>query len=149
MPGTANVWLRIFDTLKRTPIRESKMNALARAQLTFEMLTLLKKILYHQSQYSITWDNKCLALIAQVVRQFGMNPKVGDSSPPQVETFCLLNLRHFHENIHSWVENKCCCPCTVDISNVTYKTASYQSKLHICVTRSQRRLPGANDLCIH
>ena len=35
--------------------------------------------LYHQSQCSKTWDSKCLA--------FGMNPKVGGSSPPQVETF--------------------------------------------------------------
>ena len=30
---------------------------------------------------------KCLALIAQVVRTLGMNPKVEDSSPAQVETF--------------------------------------------------------------
>ena len=32
---------------------------------------------------------KCLALIAQMVRAFGMNPKVGSSSPPQVETFSV------------------------------------------------------------
>ena len=36
-----------------------------------------------------TWDSKCLALIAQMVRAFGMNPKIGGSSPPQVETFSV------------------------------------------------------------
>ena len=49
----------------------------------------LKKYLYRQSQYSRTRDSKCLALIAQVVRAFGMNPMVGGSSPPQVETFSV------------------------------------------------------------
>ena len=65
------------------------MNAVAYAQLTFQMLILLQKYLYWQSQYSNTWDSKCMALIAQVVRAFGMNPKVGGSSPPQVETFSV------------------------------------------------------------
>ena len=32
-----------FHTFSRTPVRVSKMNAVARAQLTFQMLTLLKK----------------------------------------------------------------------------------------------------------
>ena len=54
------------------------MNVVAGAQLTFQML--LKKNLYRQSQYK-KWDNKCLALISQIVRAFGMNPKVGDSNP--------------------------------------------------------------------
>ena len=36
-----------------------------------------------------TWDSKCLALIAQWVRAFAMNPKVGGSNPPQVETFSV------------------------------------------------------------
>ena len=43
--------------------------------------------LYYQCQYSKTWDSKCLALIAQMVRAFGINPNVGCSSPPQVEIF--------------------------------------------------------------
>ena len=38
--------------------------------------------LYCQSQYSKTWDSKCMALIVQMVREFGMNPKVEGSSPP-------------------------------------------------------------------
>ena len=48
--------------------------------LTFQMLILIHKKPYHQRQYSKTWDSKCLALIAQVVRAFGMHPKVGGSS---------------------------------------------------------------------
>ena len=42
--------LKNFDTVTRTPVRVSKMNADARAQLTFQMLTLLKNYLYRQSQ---------------------------------------------------------------------------------------------------
>ena len=38
--------------------------------------------LYCQSQYSKTWDSKCMTLIARMVRDFGMNPKVEGSSPP-------------------------------------------------------------------
>ena len=82
--------LKNFDTITtRTSVRVSKMNAVARAQLTLQMLTLLQKYLYRQSQCSKTWDNKCLVLMAQMVRSFGMNPKIGGSSPPQVETFSV------------------------------------------------------------
>ena len=43
-----------------------------------------------QSQY------KCQALIAQMVRAFGMNPKVGGSSPPSGrDIFCLKNFDTF------------------------------------------------------
>ena len=65
------------------------MNAAARAQLAFQMLTLLQKYLYHQSQYTATWDRKCLTVIAKVVRAFGVNPEVGSSSPPQIDTFAV------------------------------------------------------------
>ena len=64
-----------------TYISELKMNAVPRAQLIFQMLTLLQKYLYRYSQYSKTWCSNCLALIAQMVRAFCMNPKVGGSSP--------------------------------------------------------------------
>ena len=67
----------------------TKMSDVARAQLSFQVLTLLQKYLYRLSQYSHTWDSKCLALLAQVVRTFGMNPKVKGSSPPQAETFSV------------------------------------------------------------
>ena len=36
--------LKNSDTFTRTPVRVSKMNADARAQLTYQMLTLLKNI---------------------------------------------------------------------------------------------------------
>ena len=49
------------------------------------------RYLHRQSQYSNAWHSKCLALIAQMVRIFGMNPKVGASSPQQVETFTVSN----------------------------------------------------------
>ena len=37
--------LKNFDTFTRTPVRVSKINAISRAQLTFQMLTLLQKYL--------------------------------------------------------------------------------------------------------
>ena len=43
---------RYADIFTRTSVRVSKMNAAARAQLTFQMLTLLKKYLYRQGQCS-------------------------------------------------------------------------------------------------
>ena len=76
-------------TLTRTSVHVSKMNVVARAHWTFKMLTLLQKYRYRQTQCSITWESKCLALIAQMVRAFGMNPMVGGSSPPQVEAFSV------------------------------------------------------------
>ena len=76
-----------------------KMNAVAHTQLTFQMLTLLQKISIPPNQYSKTWDSECLALIDQIVRAFSMNPKVGGSSPPQVETFSAsTTLTHSQEH---------------------------------------------------
>ena len=72
--------LNIFDTFIGTFVCVSKMNAAAHAQLTFQMLTSPEPV-------SKTWDSKCLVLIAKIVRAFGVNLKVGGSSPPQVETF--------------------------------------------------------------
>ena len=83
---------KTFYNFPRTLVRVSKMNAVARAQLTYQMLTLLKKYLYCQSQCSKTWDSKCLALIAQQVRAFGINPKLWGSSPPQDETFSVSTI---------------------------------------------------------
>ena len=89
------------------------------AGLTFQTLTLLQKYLYSQSQYSNTWDRKCLAPIAQMVRAFGMNPKVVGSSSPQVVTFSQKHW-HFDKNTRSYVQNECCCPPTVDIVDVKF-----------------------------
>ena len=65
------------------------MNAVACAQLTFQMLILLQKYLYCQSQYSNILDSKYLTLMTQVVSAFSMNLKITGSSPPQVETFSV------------------------------------------------------------
>ena len=63
------------------------MNVIVRAQLTFQMLTSLQDYQYRQSQYSKTWDSKCVMPITQMVKAFGMNPKIGGSSSLQVEIF--------------------------------------------------------------
>ena len=94
-------------TFKKAFVRESKINAIARAQLTFKMTTLLQKYIYNQSQYSTTWGSKCLALIAQVARTFGMSPKVGGShsveSPMMVDPQC--NILHWESK---WIFKTVC-----------------------------------------
>ena len=55
----------------------------------------LKKCLYQHSQNLKTWDSKCLALIAQMVRTFGLNPKVGGSSPLRSDIFRLKTFDTF------------------------------------------------------
>ena len=67
-----------------------------------------------------TWDNKCLALIAQMVIAFGMNPKVGVRFPLRSKHFLSQKLWHFHKNIRSCIENECCCPRTVNNSILLY-----------------------------
>ena len=95
----------VSKTFTRTSVRVSKMNAVACAQITFQMLTLLQTYLYHQSQYSKTWDSKCLPLAAQMVRAFGMNPKFGARVPLRSRHFLSQKLWHFHKNIRSCVKN--------------------------------------------
>ena len=52
-----------------------------------------------------------------------MNPTVGGSSPPQVGTFSVSKLWHFHTN--SCVESECCFPRTVNISSVNLTSNLY------------------------
>ena len=82
--------LKNFDTFTRTSVRVSKINAVTRTQLSFQMLTLLPKISILPEPVFKTWNCKGLALITQMVRAFGMNPVVGGSSPPQVDTFSVF-----------------------------------------------------------
>ena len=65
--------------------RESKMNVVACVQLTFQVFTLQTKIYTLPEPVFQTWDRKCLVSIAQMVKVFGMNPKVGGLSAPRVE----------------------------------------------------------------
>ena len=124
------------------------------AQLTFQMLTLLQKYLYHQSQYSKTWDRKCLALISQMVRAFGINPKVGGFKYPSGRDFSVSKTSTRSQEHRSCVANQCCYLRTVNTSNINFTTKNinrpvrrtaelgqelirsaclYVDKLHICI----------------
>ena len=46
------------------------MNAVARTQLTFQILTSLLKIFIPPEPVLKTWGSKCLALIAQIIKVF-------------------------------------------------------------------------------
>ena len=67
-----------------------------------------------------TWDSKSLALIAQMVRAFGINPKVVVRVPLRSRHFLSQKLWQFHKNIRSCVENEYCCMRTVNMSNVNF-----------------------------
>ena len=68
---------KTFDTSTRTCVRDSKINAVACAQLIFQISTLQTKIyIYHQSKCSKTWDRKYLAPAAEMVRSFDTSQKV-------------------------------------------------------------------------
>ena len=56
-----------------------------------------------------------------MVRAFGMNPKVvGVRVPFRSRHFLSQKLWHFHKNTRSCVENECCWPRTVNVSNVIF-----------------------------
>ena len=122
--GRDSFYLKNFEIFTRTPVCRKRM--LLPAQLTYQMLTLLK----------------CLALIAQYVTAFGMNPKVGGSSPPQGETFSVSKLWHFHKKARSCVENECCRSRTVNNSNV-----SLTSKMTKRMDASSTRLATPLENC--
>ena len=92
------------------------------------------------NEVSLMWcwfkNSKCLALIAQMDRALGMNPKVGGSSHPQVVTFSVSKTL----NIRSCVENECCCPCTVNISNVNFNSK------YIYTTRASVQIHGTANV---
>ena len=71
---------------------------------------------------------------------FGMNQKVGGSSPPQVDIFSVLKTSTLSQNIRSWVEKECCCPHTVNNSNVNFttKTSMLALKLSMLVKAGAR-----------
>ena len=107
-PAAYGQWSK-FDHNGDNQLAVSEMNAVVREQLAFQMLALLKKYLYRQSPCSKSWDSKCLALIAQIVRAFGMNPEVGVRVCLRSRHFLSQKLWHFPRNIRSCVENECCC----------------------------------------
>ena len=60
------------------------------------------------------------ALIAQMVRAFGMNSNIGFRVPLRSRLFLSQNLWHSHTNTRSCVENDCCCLPTVNSANVNF-----------------------------
>ena len=72
--------LKNFDTFTRTTVRVSKMNAVARAQLTFQMLTSLKKYVLHNKEVNhyfhayLQKTQKCYHYFGQQCRKWGLNP---------------------------------------------------------------------------
>ena len=87
-----------------------------------------------QWREAIVLDNWCLALIAQIVRAFSMNPKVGVRVPPRSSHFLSQKLWHFHKNIRSCVENEYCCQRTVNSSNVNFTLLQkYVLSVPLCV----------------
>ena len=114
--------LKNFDTfLKKHPFVNRTWLLMRMHSLHFNV-NFITKYLYRQSQYSTTWDSKCLALIAQLVRTFGMNTKVGWSSPLRSRHSLPQKRRHFHKNIRLWSKNECCCQCRGNISIVNFTT---------------------------
>ena len=98
--------------------------------VNFSNVNFTSKYLYHQNQYSKTRDSKCLALIAQMVRAFGTNPKVGVRVPLRSRHFLSQTLWYFHKNIRSCVENESCCPRTVNILNVNFTPKIFPTETH-------------------
>ena len=66
-----------------------------------------------------------MALIAQMVRPLGMNPKVGVRVSLRSRHFLSQSLPHCHKNIRSGVENRCCCLCTGNISYDSFTQNTY------------------------
>ena len=109
--------LKNFVTFKRTSVCVSKMNAVACTQLTFQMLTLFKNIYttrssIHKHGTANIWPWKLKWLDWSIRHE---SEGWGFESPSDI--FCLEN---FQKNIRSCVENECCCPRTVNITNVDF-----------------------------
>ena len=111
------------DTCSRTSVRELKMNAVARAELKFQMLTLETKIFIPQEPIFKTWDSNCLASIVHVVSIRHESKGLQFNSPLSGDISCL---KTFLKNIHSWVANDCFCPRTVN----TYKQMCVYIYIH-------------------
>ena len=75
-----------------------------------------------------------------------MNWKLEVRVPLRLRHFLSQKLWHFHKNIHSCVENECCCPYTVNISNVNFtpKCLWGPMKCSICTNESANE---AQQLC--
>ena len=109
-----------FGNITITSVGVSKMNAVARAQLLFQMITFLKNIYIarasvqkHGTANVWPWQLKWLEHSAWIRR-------LGVRVPFRSRHFLSQKRRHFRENIRWCVENEWSCPSTFNISNVDF-----------------------------
>ena len=110
----------------QTHVRVSKINAVARAQLIYQMLTLLQNI------YTVRAS----------VQKYGTanvwpwwTRRLGVRVPRRSRQLLSRKLWHFHKNTRSCVENECCYPRTVNISNL-----NFTSKIHMVIRQQRKRV---------
>ena len=103
--------LKNFDTFTRTPVCVSKMNAVARAQLTFQMLTLLLKYIEQRSTCLLTENTKVRCLFVL-------------SSPPKIRTVSPVICLRCRIMSTGWIKFK---------SNFNDKTKQNNENKNICV----------------
>ena len=92
--GSSYLGSRYFMFPKRRPFHKNIRSRVENEfcyprKVNISNINFTTKISISQNQYSRTKDSKCLALIAQLVRAFGMNSKVGGLSPPKIEIFSV------------------------------------------------------------
>ena len=121
-----------------------EMSVVVRGQLLFQMFTLLEKYLYRPSEHWKTCDCKCLSLITPMVTAFSMNPKVGGRVPLRSRNFLFQKRSHFYKNICSCVENECCFPRAVNISNVNFTSKNTYIQAIGWSVRNTWRAPNIN-----
>ena len=73
-------------------------------------------VLSLQTKVSIPSKPAFQNIASPIDRASVMQSKVGGSSPIRDKTFSVSKTSKFSKNIRSWVENKCCALCAVDIS---------------------------------
>ena len=59
------------------------------------------------------------------MKYLNLKNRLGVPVPLRSRHFLSQKLWLFHKNIHSCVENECCFPCTVNISNVSFTSNIY------------------------
>ena len=106
-PSGRNIFcLKNFDTFTRTSVRVSKMNSVARAQLTVHMLTFLQKYLCSFGKF------QSLQLIVPVViGAICPPPPPPPPPPPYVSPFFLINLaenKSWSVSLTQWKACFCC-----------------------------------------
>ena len=103
--------LKKFDTFTRTFVRVSKLNAVARAQLTFQIFTLLKNIYTARARIKNMGPQMSDPDSSDGYSIGHESEGWGFESPSGRDIFCLKNFDTFTRT-SVCVENECCCPRT-------------------------------------